>query len=504
MTRTRFRVSGRLLAAAVVVTVVGAGTAFAAPIIPDPPPLRLVGVSKSVTVERYEGEPVFLNLGTHIVAGKNSFEIQAKRTDYSKPIEAKQIIRSGGRERAVPLPSGLLKDFSGFTDFTHLTVVDAKGKTVAEQNQSFCPNSFFTTRTRPDAPDTTPYPFDCPRHAFTVGGIYGLQAGWSVPTSGGGRWGGGEPTELADGNFTVKVSINKKYRDAFKIPNSEVSVAVTVKTIPLPEDPGEGGPGAKAKKNDPKLQPAAKRPTGKPSVPKGPKPDLRSLPATDIQIGTDEWPPDAPPQPGPKRDELSFSAIVWTAGDSPLVVDGFRRGTQDVMDAFQYFFDDKGKQVGFAPVGTMEYDRRDQHNHWHFVDFAQYRLLDADKKLAVRSGKEAFCLANTDAVDYTLKHANWRPVNRDLHTACGDEGSLAVREVLDVGNGDEYRQSIPGQSFDITDVPNGTYYIEVTANPDGKLFEKDKKNNTALRKVILGGKPGKRTVTVPPHQGIDG
>ncbi|OJF13569.1 hypothetical protein [Couchioplanes caeruleus] len=26
----------------------------------------------------------------------------------------------------------------------------------------------------------------------------------------------------------------------------------------------------------------------------------------------------------------------------------------------------------------------------------------ADRKLAVRSGKEAFCLANTDAIDYTI------------------------------------------------------------------------------------------------------
>jgi hypothetical protein len=232
-------------------------------------------------------------------------------------------------------------------------------------------------------------------------------------------------------------------------------------------------------------------------VPAGPKPDLRSLPAFGIEIGAYQEEPDG-------RDYLSFAATVWAAGTSPLVVDGFRRPGEDIMDAYQYFYDADGNQTGYAQVGTMEWDAADEHHHWHFTDFAQYRLLDSGKQFAVRSGKEAFCLANTDAVDYTLPAANWRPDNTDLHTACGDITSVAVREVLDVGSGDTYGQFLPGQSFDITDLPNGTYYIEVAANPDKRLHESNTKNNSSLRRVILGGEPGARTVTVPPHEGIDG
>ena len=84
----------------------------------------------------------------------------------------------------------------------------------------------------------------------------------------------------------------------------------------------------------------------------------------------------------------------------------------------------------------------------------------------MRSRKEAFCLANTDAVDYTVKNADWQPDNTDLSTRLRRRHSVAVREVLDVGSGDTYGQSLPGQSFDITDVPNGTYFVEVIANPD--------------------------------------
>ncbi|MFC7932654.1 lysyl oxidase family protein [Streptomyces cinereoruber] len=246
----------------------------------------------------------------------------------------------------------------------------------------------------------------------------------------------------------------------------------------------------------PALAPAAKRPTGTPSVPDVPKPDLRSLPAYGITIsdGTENI---------PGKDYLAFSANVWNAGPAQLVVDGFRSPGKAKMDAYQYFYDAKGKQVGYTPTGTMEWDPRPGHVHWHFTDFASYRLLKADKKEAVRSGKEAFCLANTDAVDYTVKNANWHPNNTDLATACGQENSISVREVLDVGSGDTYTQDLPGQSFDITDVPNGTYYIQVLANPAKRLKETNLNNNSALRKVVLGGKPGKRTVTVPAHDLVD-
>jgi Lysyl oxidase len=81
---------------------------------------------------------------------------------------------------------------------------------------------------------------------------------------------------------------------------------------------------------------------------------------------------------------------------------------------------------------------------------------------------------------------------------------VAVREVLDIGNGDTYTQARPGQSFDVTDVPNGIYYVETLANPEKKLAELTTDNNSALRRIILGGTPENRTLEVPPVHGIAG
>ncbi len=201
-------------------------------------------------------------------------------------------------------------------------------------------------------------------------------------------------------------------------------------------------------------------------------------------------------------DWLSFGANVWVDGPSPLVVEGFRREDEPLMDAYQYFYDGD-QQVARARVGSFEYDARHGHTHWHFKQFATYELLEADKTTAVISEKEAFCLAPTDAIDLLTENAEWRPWLEGLSTACGGPEALWVREVLPVGWGDTYYQGLPGQSFDVTDLPNGTYYVKVQANPGGHLYESNMANNVRLRKVILGGRPGHRTVRVPPWHGID-
>ncbi|GAA1584789.1 lysyl oxidase family protein [Kribbella sancticallisti] len=469
------------------------------------PSLKLVAGSTDVTLERYPEGGVFLDLGTHLVAGRKPVEVRATRKSYGDPIVANQFV--AGKPKA--LPPGSVTSFAGLGKFLRLTITDATGKKVYDRDQTTCLNG-EGSRTRPDAPATSPYPEGCGANPFTLGSVWGLQAGWSANTV---AYDGTE-VDLPNGKYTAKLTINKTYRDYFKIGayDSTVSLNVTVKDA---EDCGPGhtegcrqaGPQASklvasearasaVPESTPK--PHAQRPTGKASVPKGPKPDLRSLPAWQIGVVPGEaGTPDA------DKDFLQFSANVWNAGPSPLVLDGFRQKGKDLMDAYQYFYDTKGKEVGYQKTGTMEWDARDGHHHWHFTDFARYSLLNATQTEVVRSQKEAFCLAATDAIDYTVKNANWHPSNTDLHTACGNQGSLSVREVLDVGSGDTYVQSLPGQSFDVTDLPNGTYFVQVVANPEKRLFEENLNNNVSLRKVILGGTKHHRTVKVPPVQLVD-
>lgn len=489
------------ITAAAVLTAVAAGTLAApgagAATPAGTPKLQLIAASPSVTVDRWDGEPgVYLDLGTYITVDGGPLELRVKRKSYNDPVVASQVIRSGGRTLTRTLPKGLVTDFSGLPGFLNVTISDASGAKVADTTQSFCPNN-RAGRIRPDAAATSKYPDGCSDNPFTLGGVWGVDKGWAAATSQGFR--DNNPIDLPAGVYTAKVSVAKKYRALFGMPDKTQTIKVTVR-----EQTSGGGQGLtglrRGQKNVSKSpKPAATRPAGKAAVPAdAPKPDLRALPAYGIAI-TDGGGEGA----APGKDYLAFSATVWNGGPSPLVVDGFRKPGAEKMDAYQYFYDSKGKQIGYTPTGTMEWDPREGHQHWHFSDFASYRLLGADKKEIVRSGKEAFCLANTDAIDYTVKNANWHPYNTDLATACGEETSISVREVLDVGNGDTYSQYRPGQSFDVTNLPNGTYYIQVIANPDNRLKEQSRTNNVTYRKVVLGGTPGARTVTVPKYGVID-
>ncbi|MGQ4330512.1 lysyl oxidase family protein [Streptomyces hayashii] len=550
-------------AALTVVTVAGAapGADAAAASTPGKPQLKLIAASKSVILDRYEGNPgVYLDLGTYVTVDNAPLELKVTRKSYKDPVVATQILRNGTKTTTRTLPAGTVKDFSGLPGFLEVSIKNAAGVEVQKAQGAFCPNN-ASGRLRPDAPATSHYPESCSTNPFTLGSVWGVEKGWASNSS---TVDYDAPVDLAPGEYTAKVSVAKKYRDLFGIPNDQPTIKVTVRQ----ESGGEGG-GVGLRSSTPSgghtahggghdmagmqgmdgmegmegmtgmaaghhygprgadaptpsalshalearglahsgdgaghtdgsriasaLKAAAARPTGRAGVPAGvPKPDLRSLPAWDIAV-TDGEDGDAP-----GKDYLAFSANVWNAGPAPLVVDGFRKPGAELMDSYQYFYDAKGKQVGYAPAGTMEWDPRIGHEHWHFTDFASYRLLAADQHEIVKSGKEAFCLANTDAIDYTVKNANWHPNNTDLSTACGQQNSISVREVLDVGSGDTYTQYRPGQSFDITGLPNGTYYIQVVANPANRLQETNTKNNVSLRKVVLGGVQGARTVSVPP------
>jgi hypothetical protein len=500
---TRRRRRSALVAAAALAVVAGGmgaapGAGAAAPVVPK---LKLVAASASVTADRYEGDPgVYLDLGTYLTVDKAPFELRVTRKSYKDPVVVSQVVTEGGKTRTKKLPAGLVKDFNGLPGFLQVTITDSKGAKVASTSSAFCPN-YAAGRIRPDAPATSKYPEGCSSNPFTLGSVWGVQKGWAASTAPGYSQDGS--VDLPVGTYTAKISVAKKYRDLFGIPNDQPTVKVTVRNAQIGKSAARSAqPFAGDVRKGAAVKPAAHRPTGKAGVPDVPKPDLRALPAYGIAItdGSDgsEGVAAGSAAAAPK-DYLAFSATVWDAGPAPLVVDGFRTPGKDTMDAYQYFYDAKGKQVGYTPTGTMEWDPRVGHQHWHFSDFASYRLLGADKKLIVRSGKEAFCLANTDAIDYTVKNANWHPYNTDLATACGEQSALSVREVLDVGNGDTYSQYRPGQSFDISGLANGTYYIQVIANPDHRLKEQSVTNNVTLRKVVLGGTAGHRTVKVPAY-----
>jgi hypothetical protein len=402
-----------------------------------------------------------------------AFELWSHRSGYIAPIRTSW--HHGGTTTV--LPRGTMKNFRGLTKFFDVTIQNAAGKILVRRMTTACLDGEGGVRVVPSGAAHSPYPMGCPDNPFTLGSVQGIAQGWAttVPLLGYG------PLKLTRGTYTMHVSIAQKFRDMFGIKDTDAegTVTVHVRKNPRVYPVGKAHGPTSSRVRHRTGSPLATAPTG------GPEPDLAALPAWGIDISKG-------------GNYLQFSATVWNAGTSPLVVEGFREKHKPIMDAYQYFFDADGNQVGYLPAGHMEWDPRPTHHHWHFEDFARYRLLRVDQTKVQRSHKEAFCLANTDAIDYTIPDADWTPDDTDLQTSCGDLSSPAVSEVLAAGSGDTYEQFRGGQAFSLFRVPNGVYYISVEANPNHVLTELSRDNDIALRKIRIGGTPGRRTVHVFP------
>jgi hypothetical protein len=452
-----------------------------------PPTVRLVASGGQVTLYRSEGQ-VPLDLGVWVAAAGGDFELRATRADYDSPIALRQTDAATG-DVLRDLSAVTLEGWSGIPRFIRVVARNQAGLIVRRRSFDFCPNASTWDRQRVDdsGPALSRYPTSCTWYSpFTRGMVWGIDAGWATNALGGSDF--GFPTwRLPDGAYTVTVRITAPYRTMLEIPaaESEVSVPVTVQPAP----PGYYGAA--------RTQSTTANSGQDLGVPDVEDPDPSTVP--DL-VALPLWGMTTFNRRG--RDYLSFAATPWNAGPAPLVVEGFRRPDEEVMDAFQYFRDANGNVVGRAPVGEMRFHPNPRHNHWHFLQFAKFTLHDAANMNVVRSRKQAFCLAPTDAIDLTVERASWLPWN-EIFTSCGLRTSLWVREVLHTGWGDTYYQWLPGQSFGITNLPNGWYYATIELNPLGRLYEVTTANNVESRLVYLGGRPGARWVLSSPWHGIE-
>ncbi|MFN2389725.1 MAG: lysyl oxidase family protein [Actinomycetota bacterium] len=475
-----------------IVAVVGASLAGALPArSAETPSLRLLTSKGEVTLQRYDRR-VYLDLGVLMTPVGGDFEIRVGRSSFGEPIQAAQVDAATG-DVIRTLPAELLDGFSGLRRALVVTFRDADGEKVARRRFTLCPNSYERQRLSDQGSDVVRYPYFCATgFPFLRGMVWGIEDHWAVPALGGGDYEGGSATmRVPAGTYTTTVAITRTYADLFAIAEADRLVTLKV-TI---EKGGHRGKEVYYHRDGSDIYgagPTEGVPTTTSPDPSA-LPDLAALPAWSLATSSRN-----------ERDYVDFAANVWNAGPGPLVVEGFRRSGTDTMDAYQYFYDPDGNVVGRAPSGTFEYDDRRRHHHWHFEQFAQYSLVDRESAEVVRSGKQAFCIVPTDAVDLTLKGATWTGYSEDgLHTQCGGSSSVWVREHLEPGWGDTYYQGIPGQSLEVTGLPNGWYYIRVHANPTGLLLDADPGNDVEQRMFFLGGEPGARTAVAAPWHGIE-
>jgi Lysyl oxidase len=448
------------------------------------PTLRLFVSRSQITVERNRRDFVSVDPGAWVTPVGGDFELWVSRPDYDTPITIKQVDPD---TKAVlrTFPARAMDGWAGLRDFARYKVSDTDGRVVAGDTLSFCPNRYPRQRLSDDSPLNPSYPSFCNGGPFTRGSIWGIDDGWATGLI---RDYHGLGWKAERRTYRITFRIDPSWVDLLDISPVDATAVVHVRAVDRGTTLARGRPTA---------GPALAKATPYPKTPIVTVPDPQSLP--DL-VALPGWGMSTYARRG--HDYLTFASTEWNAGPGTLVVEGFRGTNDPTMDAFQYFLLD-GQPEGKASIGQFEYHAGGGHNHWHFEQFTRYTLLDGSREQVLVSGKQSWCLVDTDAIDLTLPNANLLEFRRDLETSCGGPGRLWIREVLDVGWGDTYDQFVAGQAFDITDLPNGTYYVRVHVNPLGAMLEANTANNVEDRLIRLRGKPGHRRVVVPPWHGID-
>lgn len=153
--------------------------------------------------------------------------------------------------------------------------------------------------------------------------------------------------------------------------------------------------------------------------------------------------------------------------------------------ATQWIYDDQGGHIE-RYAGTFVFSDHAGHNHFHFANFANYRLRTVAANNGVgsvvkTSDKIGFAMFDGAAYNLSLPGAPSSPVYKRL------EQSSLDPEGISVGWADVYARNLADQWIDITGVRDGKYWLEVTVDPNGLIAESDETNNVTYVKVILKG-----------------
>lgn len=445
-------------------------------------------------------------------------EIWAHRPTPGAPAVAEVVDRSSGQPVSTSVPGLDVTMNGGLSEFLTYRIKDSKGAIVVDSTASFCPSgSGRQTKSSTFQAAGPASKRSRQRPMLPAGWVAGAGCGeeqadslvWLAGPNNPVYAAGERPISLPDGEYTYEATVNPGgVLEEKTLANNHFSQRFKLTTDrelwrklilgPIRAYDGNQANGVRASSSRLRAGISGVKPPQAPQIagPAGGLPDPMALPASRFEY-----------QRRGSRAEISFSSIISNAGDAPILLFGKRRDTAGTtMPGWQFSKGSDGRLVR-RPTNGFVWDNRDTHFHWHYNKLAVYELLDMDGKVLRRSDKVGFCFMPTTLLRFEpisgpvgIGAPSWYN-DRTQPVDCGMRKSKRVAMSLPAGWGDEYYQSVAGQSLDVSDLPPGSYRLRITVNPEGDLAESDPLNNVSERVIKLAGIGGDRSLSVP-RQGI--
>jgi hypothetical protein len=139
------------------------------------------------------------------------------------------------------------------------------------------------------------------------------------------------------------------------------------------------------------------------------------------------------------------------------------------------------------------------HGHFHFDGYNNYRLrqnnggtpgpyVNRPDGTAIIGEKVGFCLINVLS-SFTMENGQ-SSTTLQGYNAPGQPGTgCGFVQGVHVGKADQYGSGTSGQWLDVTGVPNGQYYLEITVDGENVMQETNETNNTKLFPFNLNVNP---------------
>ena len=139
------------------------------------------------------------------------------------------------------------------------------------------------------------------------------------------------------------------------------------------------------------------------------------------------------------------------------------------------------------PTPLVMYYAGDGHDHWHTKDIegAALTRVDNGQQVGVLA-KEGFCFFDNVKYMLALPGAPQSATYVEPPSCSpGQPGALSASMGLSVGWGDLYAASIAFQYIDITGVPDGTYLLTASANPNDQAIESNYSNDSVWAELQI-------------------